>query len=102
MFITICPLLVSTQSHDLQTPFDSAESRLAGREGHVVRHYRLCQTLQCERAHLFGCDASLQRDIDALTEENLAVLGLGTKTGGDIAHCADRGMAGAPVFCPSA
>jgi hypothetical protein len=42
---------------------------------------------------LFGGDASLQRDVDALTEQNLTVFGLSTKTGGDIAHRADRGVA---------
>jgi hypothetical protein len=30
-----------------------------------------------------------------MTEQNLTVLGLSTKTGGDIAHCTDRGVAGA-------
>ena len=64
-------------------------------ERHVVSHYRLGEALEGERADLFGCDASPERDIDALTEQNLAVRGLGTKTGGDIAHRADRGITGA-------
>jgi hypothetical protein len=38
-------------------PFDNAEGRLAGRERNVVGHYRLRETLQAERANLFGCDA---------------------------------------------
>ena len=46
-------------SNTLWTPFDNTETRLAGRERDVVRHYRLRQTLQRERAHLFGYDASL-------------------------------------------
>src|SRR5215469_13590708 len=75
--------------------FDNAESGLTTCERHVVGHYRLSEALEGERADLFGCDASPERDIDALTEQNLAVLGLGTKTGGDIAHRADRRVAGA-------
>ena len=75
--------------------FDNAESRLTACKRHVVGHYRLGEALEGERADLFGCDASPERDIDALTEQNLAVRGLGTKTGGDIAHRADRRIAGA-------
>src|SRR5579863_9399605 len=62
---------------------------------HVVGNYRLRETLEGERANLFGGDASLQRGIDALTEQNLAVLCLSAETSGDIAHRADRGVAGA-------
>src|SRR6516164_9331829 len=75
--------------------FDNAESGLTTYERHVVGYYGLGEALESERANLFGCEASPQRDIDALTEQNLAVLGLSTKTGGDIAHCTDRGVAGA-------
>jgi hypothetical protein len=78
-----------------RSPFDNAESRLTTYKRHVVGHYGLGKALEGECANLFGCDASLQRDIDALTEQNLAILGLGTKTGGDIAHCTDRGLSGA-------
>ena len=74
-------------------PFDNTESRLGGRERHIVGHDRLGEALEGERANLFGGDASLQRDIDALTEQNLTVFGLSAKTGGDIAHGADRGVA---------
>ena len=62
-------------------------------ERHVVSHDRLGEALQGERANLFGGNASLQRDIDALTEQNLAVLGLGTEPGRDIAYRADCGVA---------
>ena len=62
-------------------------------ELHIVGHDRLGEALEGERANLFRGDASLQRDIDALTEQNLAVLGLGTETGGDIAHGPDRRVA---------
>ena len=63
-------------------------------ERHVVGHYRLRETLEGDRANLFGGDASPQLDIDALTEQNLAVFGLGAKTRGDIAHRANRCIAG--------
>ena len=59
---------------------------MAGREWHVVRHCRLGEALERERANLFGCDAAFQRGIDALTEQNLTVVGFGTETGSDIAH----------------
>ena len=78
-----------------RSPFDNAESRLTTYKRHVVGHYRLGEALEDERANLFGCDISLLCDIDALTEQNLAVLRLSTKTGGDIAHGADRRIAGA-------
>ena len=49
------------------------ESSLGDRERDVVGHYRLGETLEGERADLFGHNASLEGDIDALTEQNLAV-----------------------------
>ena len=67
---------------------------MAGCERHVVGNDRLGETLEGERANLFGYDASPQRGIDPLTEQNLAVLGLTTKTGSDIADRADRRIAG--------
>src|SRR6516164_4225509 len=39
-------------------PFDDAESRLTTDKRHVVGHYRLGESLQRERANLFGCDTS--------------------------------------------
>src|SRR5262245_13858692 len=75
--------------------FDNAESRLTTYERHIVGDHRLSEALEGERANLFGCDASPQRDIDALAEQNLAVLGLSAEPGGDIAHRPDRGIAGA-------
>jgi hypothetical protein len=41
---------------------------VGGRERHVIGHYGLGEALESDRAYLFGGDASLQRDIDALTE----------------------------------
>jgi hypothetical protein len=76
-----------------RSTFDNAETRLHSREWHVVGHNRLGETLQGERANLFGCDASLQRDIDALTEQNLAVLGFSAEPGSNIAHGTDRRVA---------
>ena len=64
-----------------------------GREWHVVGYYRLGEALEGERAKVFSCDASPQRDIDALTEQNLTVLGLSAEPGRNIAHGADRGVA---------
>jgi hypothetical protein len=49
----------SSRSQTLCGPFDNTESRLAGRERHVVGHDRLGESLQSERANLFGCDTSL-------------------------------------------
>jgi hypothetical protein len=63
--------------------FDNMKRGLAGREWHVVGHYRLGEALEGERANLFGYKASPKRGIYALTEQNLAVLGLGTKTASD-------------------
>ena len=40
------------------------KSRLGGRERDVVGHDRLRETLEGERADLFGLRRSLQRDID--------------------------------------
>ena len=73
--------------------FDNAESGLTTYERHVEGHYRLGEALEGERTNLFGCEASPQRDIDALTEQNLAVLGLSAQPGGDIAHGANCGVA---------
>jgi hypothetical protein len=74
----------------LWTPFDNPKNGLGSREWHVVSHDRLGEALEAERANLFGHNASPERDIDALTEQNLAVLGLSTKTSSDIAYRADR------------
>ena len=64
-------------------------------ERHIVRHYRLSEALEGKRAKLFSGDASLQCDIDPLAEQNLVVLGLGAQPSCNIAHGADRGVAGA-------
>src|SRR5205085_11244504 len=53
------------------------------------------EALEGERANLFGYDASLEGDINALTEQNLAVLGLGAEPRCDVAHRANGGIAGA-------
>src|SRR3954471_4671278 len=86
---------VATSNSLRAAPLDNTERRLDGRERYVVGHNRLAEAFQGERAKLFSCDASLQGDVDALTEQNLAVRGRRTKTGGDIAHGADGGVAGA-------
>src|SRR5437763_9393729 len=38
--------------------FNNSESRLSGRERHVVGHYGLGEALEGEYAKLFGCDAA--------------------------------------------
>src|SRR6516164_9084312 len=75
-------------------PVDNAENRLASRERHVVGNDRLGETLQDKRAKLFSRYASFERHVDALTEQNLAVLGLAAEPCCDIAHGANRGVAG--------
>jgi hypothetical protein len=47
-------------------PVDDAESRLAGRERHVVGDDRLGETLQGKRANMFSRYASFERHVDAL------------------------------------
>src|SRR5215813_307350 len=76
-------------------PVDDAERRLAGGERHVVGDDRLGETLQGKRANLFSRYASFERHVDALTEQNLAVLGLAAESCRHIAHGANRGVAGA-------
>ena len=49
-------LLRVQHSNTLWAPFDHTECRLAGREWHVVGDDWLGETLQGERANLFGCD----------------------------------------------
>src|SRR6516165_2339170 len=76
-------------------PVDNAESRLASRERHVVGNDRLGETLQDKRAKLFSRYASFECHVDALTEQNLAVLGLAAEPCRHIAHGAYRGVSGA-------
>src|SRR5262245_24115266 len=85
----------NSYSNALRAAFDNTESRLNARERHVVGHNRLGEALQRERANLFSCHSSLERGVDALAEQNLAVLRLGAEPRRDIAHRADRGIAGA-------
>ena len=61
----------------------------------VEGYHRLGQPLQYERAKLLGFNASFERRVNALAEQDLAVLGLSAKTCGDITHRADRSLAGA-------
>ena len=68
---------------------------MATYQRHVVGQYRLGEALQSECANLFGGDTSFEFGVDPLAEQNLAVLGLGTKTGGNIAYRTDRGITGA-------
>ena len=64
---------------------------MGGRERHVVGHDRLGEALEGKRTYLFGGNASLERNVDSLAEQYLAVLSLSTEPSRDIAHRADRG-----------
>src|SRR5262245_8662458 len=75
-------------------PVDNAERRLADRDWHVVGDDRLGETLQDKRANLFSRYASFERHVDALTKQNLAVLGLAAEPCRDIAHGANRSVSG--------
>jgi hypothetical protein len=68
---------------------------LDGHERHVVGHYRLGQPFQRERADFFERYGLLDRDGHSLPDKDLTVLGLSAKTRGEIAHGADRCIAGA-------
>ena len=65
-----------------------------GRERHVVGHYRLGQPFQRERSDFFERYGILDRDGHSLSDKDLPILGLSAKTRGEIAHGADRGIAG--------
>ena len=45
-------------SNTLGSPFDDTKSGLGGRKRHVVGNHRLGETLESERANMFGYDAS--------------------------------------------
>src|SRR5881394_240229 len=82
------------RSNALWAAFDNTEGRLRGRERHIVGHNRLGKAFQGDRANLFSCDASFERDVDALAEQDLTVPGLTAEPSRNIAHGADRGIAG--------
>src|SRR5262249_8311372 len=84
-------------SNALWAALDNTESRLGGYERHVVGHYWLNQPFQRERTDLFERYGLFDRDGHSLSDKNLTVLGLSAKTRGEIAHGADRCIAGA--FC---
>jgi hypothetical protein len=76
-------------------PVDNAEGRLASCERDVVGDDQLGETLQGERANLFSRYASFERQVDELSKQNVAVLGLAAEPCRDIAHGANRRVAGA-------
>ena len=80
----------ATRSNTWRALIDKAKCGARGRKRHIVGDDRLGEALEGESAKLFGGDASPQSNIDALTQENLAVLCLGAKPRRDIAHRADR------------
>ena len=56
------------------TPFDNTESALSGRGRHVEGHHGLGQPLQVECANFFESHHLLDRNSDALIDENLSIL----------------------------
>ena len=68
--------------------FDNAESRLNGRERHVVGHYRLGEALQVKLTNLFHRHCIFDRDGDRLSEKDLSILGLSAQPRGEIANSA--------------
>src|SRR4051812_41036992 len=76
---------------------DNTENRrLAGRERHVVGHYRLGQALQGKLADFFERHSLFDSNSNALTGEYLSVLRLGAKPSGQVADRPDRTVA--PTF----
>src|SRR5205823_11872231 len=78
------------RSNALWAAFDNTEGRLRGRERHIVGHNRLGKAFQGDRANLFSCDASFERDVDALAEQDLTVPGLTAEPSRNIARCRSR------------
>ena len=58
-------------------PFDNTESALSGPGRHVEGHHGLGQPLQVECANSFESYHLLDRNSDALIDENLSILGFG-------------------------
>src|ERR1700751_3059393 len=58
-----------SHSNALWAAFDNTESRLDGRERHVVGHYRLGQPFQRERAAFFERYGFLDRDSRSLSDK---------------------------------
>src|SRR5215472_113833 len=75
-------------------PFDNTESALSGRGRHIEGHHGLGQPLQVECANFFESHHLLDRNSDALIDENLSILSLSAETGGEVAHRANRGVPG--------
>src|SRR5262249_23903024 len=84
-----------SHSNTVWAALDNTESGLDGRGRHVVGHYRLGQPFQSKLAEFFKRDRLLNRDGDALSNKDLAILGFGAKAGGEIAYRADRRIPGA-------
>src|SRR5271163_610528 len=73
-------------SNALWASFDNAEGRLAGRERHVKRRYRLAETFQCQAAEVFEWDYLLYRGGDTTADQNLTVFRFGAEPSGEVAH----------------
>src|SRR5215469_6986610 len=82
-------------SNALWASFDDAEGRWGSRQRHIEGGYRLGETFQCQAAEVFECDYFFYGRSHATGDQDLAVLRLGTEPSGEVAHGADRGVAGA-------
>ena len=89
-------------SNTLWTPFDNAQRRLTSCEGYIVRHYRLRQPFQRQRPDFFKRRCPFDRHGDALAQQYLSVLGLGTQPCRNVADGANRGVPdrSAKPICP--
>src|SRR5215472_11455874 len=77
------------------TAFDYTESRLGGRERHVEGRDRLAETFQGQVTEVFQRNRFFHCGCDAATYQYLPAPGLGAQPSRQIAHRADRGVAGA-------
>jgi hypothetical protein len=84
-----------SHSNTLWAPFDNTKSRLAGRERYIEGGDGLAETFQCQAAEVFQWDGLFDRGGDATADQNLTVFRLGAEPSGEVAHGADRGVAGA-------
>src|SRR6516225_7917371 len=83
----------------LRPPRDDGQIRTSvGRAGalrDVECRDRTAKTSQLQVSEVFEPSDRFDRFSDAAADQDLPVLRLGTKSGGEVAHRADRGVAGA-------
>jgi hypothetical protein len=82
-------------SNTLWASFDDTEGRRVSRERHIEGGDRLSEPLQRQAAEVFNCDQFLYCCSDAAGDQDLTILCFSTEPGDEVAHGADRGIAGA-------